>query len=168
MCSVCVTIVLLVAIEYAYFAHTVNRLSGAGGGARDNHPNPMNNRPAPQLRRTLVGEGVVRRVMRRITNVDEAYYWFESHGVSEITSPHDWIVAQPSDIFVHKVGGDVVQMWLRTAERQWLAVQVQHVHPSLVGYVLQLSEGEPRWVKKETLQKKIRSARPHTFLRSTS
>ena len=59
----------------------------------------------------------------------------------------------PGDLYVHTATGDRRQIWLRTADGRWSAVQLHHPHPYLSGYVLNvLSNGEPSWVTAETIR----------------
>ena len=55
-------------------------------------------------------------------------------------------------LYVHKTP-DGQENWIRVNDGLWESVQAAHPHPFLKGYVLSfLSNGEPRWVTKESLR----------------
>ncbi|KAI0693310.1 hypothetical protein C8T65DRAFT_744773 [Cerioporus squamosus] len=81
--------------------------------------------------------------------------WFSSRADDLLAAPPS---IQPSqvrfgDLYIHYSAGDRKQIWLRTADACWEAVNLYHPHPYIPGYVLNvISSGEPSWVKAETIR----------------
>ncbi|OBZ76373.1 hypothetical protein A0H81_03660 [Grifola frondosa] len=83
----------------------------------------------------------------------EKVIWFFSEGQDRIREPLPTYQARPGDLYVHDVRNTERQLWLRTESLEWLLVQPYHPHPTLVGYVLNLTPGgQPSWVRKETVR----------------
>ncbi|KAI0363037.1 hypothetical protein BV20DRAFT_1058394 [Pilatotrama ljubarskyi] len=87
-----------------------------------------------------------------IRSTREKTVWFESRGRSMLSTPETVPLARFGDLYVHN-SLDVKQVWLRTAEQQWLKIDIYHPHPWLPGYKLHfIANGEPRWVTQDSLQ----------------
>ncbi|KAI9069129.1 hypothetical protein FKP32DRAFT_1671630 [Trametes sanguinea] len=92
------------------------------------------------------------RKSHRIRSTREKTTWYESSGRDLLPSPLLVPLACFGDLYVHTTP-DAKQIWLQTADKGWLSIDVYHPHPWLPGYQLHfIANGEPRWVTQDSLR----------------
>ena len=68
-----------------------------------------------------------------------------------VSAPFPPSEAQHGDLYVHQYDKHY-QIWLCHESTHWITIHEGHPHPTLEGYVLQMRNGVPGWVKKETIR----------------
>ncbi|OBZ70787.1 hypothetical protein A0H81_09431 [Grifola frondosa] len=81
----------------------------------------------------------------------EKIVWYLSNGDSPLSVPPT-VLAQSGELFLHNYNHNSRQIWIRTPSLDWTLIDEGYPHPDLDEYVLHLSNGEPRWVTKETMR----------------
>ena len=95
---------------------------------------------------------VVTRHTHAIRERPDHTVWFSSASQDLLPSPIP-TPNSPEDghLYVHTASGGRRQVWM-WLKGEWHSVEIHHPHPRLSGYVLNmLSNGEPSWVKSETV-----------------
>ncbi len=96
----------------------------------------------------------VKRGEYTIRETSEKTVWYYSTAPMYLLEPPATPKTLVGNLYVHTAANDDRQIWLYTSAARWEKVQRRHRHPYLNGYVLHLlSNGEPRWVKRETVVK---------------
>ena len=102
----------------------------------------------------------IKRGEYTIRDTPEKTVWYSSRAPTYLLDPPAVALASLGHVYVHTTPNLDQQLWLFTHARCWEKVHLGHPHPCLKGYVLHvLSNGEPRWVRRETYVKYTTEAR---------
>ncbi|KAI9063731.1 hypothetical protein FKP32DRAFT_1676218 [Trametes sanguinea] len=135
----------------------------SGAEAPGNVP-PAAGTSAEDIRRGTVGASILPEISvdgenyqvslkgHAIRSTREKTIWFESSGRKLLSAPLPVRTPRFGDLYVHSTP-DAKQMWLRTAEQEWMKIDLYHPHPWLPGYKIHfIANGEPRWVTQDSLR----------------